>query len=64
MKHTPFRLVYDKEEIIPLEFVVPILMIALVTHMTHTQSLHHGLDELMELEEDRLVAGFIQVVEK
>jgi hypothetical protein len=32
--------------------------------MTDDQSLQHRLDELMELEEDRIMVGFIQVVEK
>jgi hypothetical protein len=32
--------------------------------MTDDQSLQHRLDELMELEEDQIMAGFNQVVEK
>jgi hypothetical protein len=32
--------------------------------MTDDQSLQHRMDELMELEEDRIMACFIQVVEK
>jgi hypothetical protein len=32
--------------------------------MTDGQSLQHRLDEIMELEEDRIMAGFSQVVEK
>jgi hypothetical protein len=63
-KNTPFRLVYDKEVIISLEFVIPNLHISLATHMNDEQSLQHRLDKLMELEEDRLVVGFNQVVEK
>jgi hypothetical protein len=63
-KHTPFRLVYGKEAVMPLEFVVPSLWVSLATQMTDEQSLQQRLDELMELEEDHMMAGFIQVVEK
>jgi transposase InsO family protein len=31
MKHTPFRLVYGKEEIMPLEFIVPSMCISIAT---------------------------------
>jgi hypothetical protein len=39
-------------------------MVSLATQMTDDQSLQHRLDELMELEEDRMMVGFSQVVEK
>jgi hypothetical protein len=48
----------------PLEFVFPILQIDLATHMVDEQSLQNRLEDLMELEEDRLVVGFSQVVKK
>jgi hypothetical protein len=54
-KHMPFRLVYGKEAVMPLEFVVPSLRVSLATQMTDDQSLQHRLDELMELEEDRMM---------
>jgi hypothetical protein len=63
-KHTPFILVYGKEVVMPLEFVVPSLWVTLATQMTDDQSLQHRLDELMELEEDRMMVGFSQVVKK
>jgi len=47
-----------------LEFVVPGLQISLDNDMINEQSLQHSLDEVMELEEDRLVARFSQVVKK
>jgi hypothetical protein len=56
-KHTPFRLVYGKEVIMPLEFVVPSLRISLATQMFDDQSLQKQLDELMELEEDLTHGG-------
>jgi len=46
-KHTPFRLVYDKEAVVPLKFIVPNLRISIATHMTDEQSLWHRLDDLM-----------------
>lgn len=48
-KHSPFQFVYDKEVVIPLEFVVPNLWISLATNMKNTQSLHHMLENLMDL---------------
>jgi hypothetical protein len=63
-KCTLFILVYGKEVVMPLEFVVPSLRVSLTTQMTNDQSLQHRLDELMELEEDQIMAGFNQVVEK
>jgi hypothetical protein len=63
-KHTPFRLVYGKEVVMLLEFVVPSLRIAVVTHMSDDHSLQWWLDELLELEEDELIAICIHMVEK
>jgi hypothetical protein len=57
-------LVYGKEAVMPLEFVVPSLKVSLTTQMTDDQSLQHRLDELMELEEDHMMVYFSQVVEK
>jgi hypothetical protein len=63
-KCTPFTLVYSKEALIVIEFIVPGLDIAIDTHMEDEKSLHQRLDEIMELEEDHSVVRFIQVVEK
>lgn len=62
--HTPFRLVYGKEVVMPLEYIVTSLRIAITTCMSDDHSLQQWLDELMELEEDRLMAGHNQQVEK
>jgi hypothetical protein len=32
--HTPFILVYEHEELVPLEYLIPILHIAAITNMT------------------------------
>jgi hypothetical protein len=47
-----------------LEFVFPSLRVYLATQMKDDQSLQHRLDELMELKEDCIMAGFNHVVEK
>jgi hypothetical protein len=31
--HTPFKLVYDQEAVVPLEFLIPILRVATITQM-------------------------------
>jgi hypothetical protein len=31
--HTPFKLVYSQEAVVPLEFLVPSLRVAAITHM-------------------------------
>jgi hypothetical protein len=31
--HTPFRLVYGKEAVVPLDYLVPILRIEMITNM-------------------------------
>jgi hypothetical protein len=53
-----------KKVVMLLEFVVPSLRVTLATQMTNDQSFQHRLDELMELEEDCMMVGFSQVVEK
>jgi hypothetical protein len=58
-KHTLFRLVYGKEAVMPLEFVVLSVRVSLATQMTDDQSLQHMLDELMELEEHQIMVDFI-----
>jgi hypothetical protein len=49
---------------VPIDFVVPSLCIAIATQMSDEQSLQQQLDDLMQLEEDCVMAGFNQVVEK
>jgi hypothetical protein len=41
-KHMPFRLVYGKEVVMPLEFVVPSLRIAVVTQMSNDNHYKDG----------------------
>jgi hypothetical protein len=61
---TPFILVYGKEAVVPLEFQVPSLRVAIITNMTKRGVVQERLNQLMEMEEDRILAGFHQEVQK
>ena len=63
-KFTPFQWVYEKEPMILVEFFAPRLCIALAKNMSTDQSIQSRLNELMELEEDIILVGFNQQVEK
>lgn len=56
--HTPFRLVYGKEVIMPMEYIVPSLQIAVITSMADHGALEERLTQLEELEEERFLVGF------
>jgi hypothetical protein len=62
--HTPFKLVYGQEAMVPLEFLVPILRVAAITHMTEQGAVQERLNQLMTMEEDRILARFQQQVQK
>jgi hypothetical protein len=49
---------------VPLEFLVPSLHIATITNMTERGAIQERLSQLMEMEEDRILAGFHQEVQK
>jgi hypothetical protein len=61
---TPFRLVYGQEAVVPLEFLVPILRVATITNITERGAVQESLSQLMLMEEDRILAGFHQEVQK
>jgi hypothetical protein len=56
--HTPFNLVYGLEVVVPMEYLVPSLRIASFTDMDDTSVVRERLVQLVELEEDRFIAGF------
>lgn len=60
-KHTPFRLVCDREAVVPTEFIVPGMLIAQVTHMKDYESLKERLAELMSLEEYGFLHHFTRI---
>jgi hypothetical protein len=47
-----------------MEYLVPSLRIATFTGMDDTDAIQERLTQLMELEEDRFIAGFHQHVKK
>jgi hypothetical protein len=62
--HTPFKLVYDQEAVVLLEFLVPNLRVAAITQMTECGTIQERLNQLLAMEEDRILAGFHQQVQK
>jgi hypothetical protein len=48
--------VYGKEAIVQLEFMVPSLRVAAITNMTERGAIKERLNQLMEMEEARIVA--------
>jgi hypothetical protein len=61
---TPFKLVYGQEAVMPLEFLIPNLHIAAITQMTERGAVHERLNQLLSMEEDQILAGFHQQVQK
>ena len=62
--HTPFRLAYGQEVVMPMEYIVPSLRVAMLTDMADEDSLKERLLHLLSLEEHRFIAGFNQQVQK
>jgi len=60
----PFRLVYGAEVVMHMEYIVPSLCIVAFTEMENCGALEEWLMQIMELEEDRFLAGFHQWVQK
>ena len=61
---TPFTLVYGQEVVMPMEYIVSSLRIAMLTDMADCETMEERLVQLMELEEDRFLAWFHQQVQK
>ena len=53
---TPFRMVYGKEAIMPIEYVVPSLRIATFMNIADSDIIEEHLVQLIALEEDRFIA--------
>jgi hypothetical protein len=60
----PFKLVYGQEAVVPLEFLVPNLRVAAITQMTERGVVQKRLNQLLTMEEDRILVGFHQQVNK
>lgn len=62
---TPFRLVYGLEAVVPMEFVVPSLRIAIQNRMSPEASVKHRQRYLLQLEEDRVMSAYVaEIVQK
>jgi hypothetical protein len=61
---TPFILMYGQEAVVPLEYFIPSLHIETITNMTERDTIQERLAQLMELEEDKIMAGFHHEVNK
>ena len=57
-------MVYGLEAIVPMEYLVPRLRIVAFTDMDDTGVVRERLAQLVELEEDRFIAGFHQQIQK
>jgi predicted membrane-bound spermidine synthase len=50
--HTPFKLVYGQESVVSLEFLIPSLRVAAITHITERGTVQERLNQLLSMEED------------
>jgi hypothetical protein len=56
--------VYGQEAVVPLHFLVPSLCVATITNMIERGAAQERLNQLMIMEEDGILAGFHQEVQK
>jgi transposase InsO family protein len=54
--NAPFRLVYGHEAIFPLDYLIPSMCIVVITDMTERGATQEILAQLMELEEEKIIA--------
>ena len=59
---TPFRLAYGQEAVVPLEFMVPSLRIAVDHDLDYNAVLRNCLQRLMALDEQRQKAEWSQKI--
>jgi hypothetical protein len=62
--HTPFKLAYGQEVVMPMEYIVPSLRIGSLTDMEDEETMNERLLHFVGLEEDRFFATFHQQVQK
>ena len=55
---TPFKLVNGQEALMPMEYIIPSLHIASTTGMDDEAMLEECTTQLIQLVEDRFIAGF------
>ena len=61
---TPFRMVYGKEVVMPMEYIVPSLRITTFMNMVEPDIMEEKLAQIVALEEDHFIANFHQQVQK
>jgi len=61
---TPFRLVYGKEAVMLMEFIVPSLRIEMIIDLSDSSKIEEILSQLVQLEEYQFLADFHQQVQK
>ena len=54
---TPFRMVYGLEAIVPMEFVIPSLRVAIQHKLTDVESSVYRQEQLLKLDEDIIQAA-------
>ena len=57
-------MVYGKEAIMPMDYIIPSLRIGSFKHMAEPDIMEEWLTQLVTLEEDRFIANFHQQVQK
>jgi hypothetical protein len=55
---------YGQEEIVSLEFLIPILRIAAIKQIIERGAVQETLNQLLSMEKERILAGFHQQVQK
>jgi hypothetical protein len=63
-RHTPFRLVYGQDAVMPMEFIMLSMCIETITDISDSSIIEERLSQLLQLEEDRFVTVFHQQVQK
>jgi hypothetical protein len=62
--NTPFRLVYGKEVVIPMDFILPSPHITTINDLSYFGAIEEILSQSVQLEEDHFVTGFHKQVQK
>ena len=57
-RQTSLKLVYRKEGVMPMEYIIPSLHIVATTGMDDEAVLEEHVEQLIHLEEDCFIAGF------
>lgn len=56
---TPFKLVYGIEAVVPMEYVLSSLRLAVQNRLSLEDSVMHRQQELLKLEEDRIYSAYV-----